>query len=158
MTPSIRCCSPNGAPRSRSLTTATRERMFLADIGEPNPYPVMVRFNPGTRSSSKPTEAHLVGRSCRRVRKSGGPDSPSLWHRALSAASEHLLELLDSRRSSGYFLAGTAENSGMSPSSMVGWVKMASRNMVYGSPASIATWTVAMISPASTPRAVKPRM
>ncbi len=27
-------------------------------------------------------------------------------------------------------LAGTAENSGMSPSSMVGWVKMASRNAV----------------------------
>ena len=53
---------------------------------------------------------------------------------------------------------GTAENSGMSPSSMVGWVKMASRNTVYGSPASIATWTVAMISPASAPRAVKPRM
>jgi hypothetical protein len=27
-------------------------------------------------------------------------------------------------------LAGTAENSGMSPSGMVGWVKMASRNAV----------------------------
>jgi hypothetical protein len=76
----------------------------------------------------------------------------------ISKSFQSRFEIISYCESEDYFLGGTAENSGMSPSSMVGWVKMASRNTVYGSPASIATWTVAMISPASTPRAVKPRM
>src|SRR5262249_21358217 len=52
-------------------------------------------------SSSRPTEAHLSGRSCRTVRKSGRPDLPSLWHTTLSAAFEHYLGLLDSPQSPG---------------------------------------------------------
>ena len=53
-------------------------------------------------------------------------------------------------------LAGTLESSGPRPSAAVGCVKMASRRRVNGRPPSMAVWTAAIISLASTPRAVKP--
>src|SRR5688572_6646189 len=46
----------------------------------------------------------------------------------------------------------------LSPSAIVGCVRMASRSPAYGRPASIAVWTTAITSPASAPSIVKPRM
>jgi hypothetical protein len=53
---------------------------------------------------------------------------------------------------------GTDENNAISPSTSVGCAQMASRSAVYGNPAIMAVCTEAMISPASTAKAVKPRM
>ena len=53
---------------------------------------------------------------------------------------------------------GVDENKGASPSTRVGWDEMASRRAVYGNPAIMAVCTDAIISPASTANAVKPRM
>ena len=49
-------------------------------------------------------------------------------------------------------------NSGISPSTNVGWVKTASCSAVKGSSAIIAICTADIISPAPTPKAVKPRI
>src|SRR5208283_4068615 len=53
---------------------------------------------------------------------------------------------------------GTFENSGPSPSAIVGWTRTAARSLQYGMFASIAVCTVGMTSPASEPIIVKPRM
>jgi hypothetical protein len=50
-------------------------------------------------------------------------------HRSLTKREE-IAEGPGSASSHDQEIGGTAENSGMSPSSMVGWVKMASRNTV----------------------------
>ena len=57
-----------------------------------------------------------------------------------------------------YLRAGTEEKSGTRPSASVGCVIVISRNTVYGIPAFTANWTVAMISPAPTPKPVNPRI
>jgi hypothetical protein len=57
-----------------------------------------------------------------------------------------------------YLRAGTEEKSGIRPSASVGCVIVISRNTVYGIPALMANWTVAMVSPAPTPKPVNPRI
>lgn len=51
----------------------------------------------------------------------------------------------------GEIFSACPENMGISPSTSVGWVSIASRSAVYGNPASIATCTAPSTSPAPTP-------
>src|SRR5439155_9101406 len=77
--------------------------------------------------------------------------------RAVRAGQGHQIGISGIIRLHGplLFSTGRAANRTVSPSAIVGCVRMASRNTVKGNPPSIAVCTTAMISPASTPNAVK---